>query len=72
MVTSVSSSSSSGSENSKSSRVETSSSWGYGDPGESIKLPGMGLRGDGGNGVSVATVEDDASEDARWAVDSCN
>ncbi len=37
-----------------------------------MKDPRMGLRGESGNGVSVASVEDDASDDAKWAVDSCN
>ena len=49
-----------------------SSSSGNGAVGDSTKDPGMGLRGESGNGVSVASVEDGASDDAKWAVDSCN
>ncbi len=71
MVTSVSSPSS-GSENDKFSLAEMSSSSGNGDVGDSMKDPGMGLRGESGNGVSVASIEDDASDNAKWAVDSCN
>ncbi len=49
-----------------------SSSLGNGDVGDSMKDPGMGLRGESGNGVSVASIDDDASDNAKWAVDSCN
>ncbi len=42
-----------------------SSSLGNGDVGDSMKDPGMGLQGDAGNRVSVASVEDDASDDAK-------
>ncbi len=64
MVTSVSLVSS-GSKKDKFSLLEMSSSSGNGDVGDSMKDPGMGLLGELGNGVSVASVEDDASDGAK-------